>query len=107
MRQRRQLRGQPKPREGLGDVRLPGAGALHALAEAVRLSELEAHAGRSRAQALATDVCAEGLPEALLFGTEIRGPCSQPPQHMLDLLALRIHGIAPVAGRDIAVERKL
>jgi len=42
VRERRDLRRQAEVRERVGDVCLPGAGAHDALAEAIRLSELEA-----------------------------------------------------------------
>ncbi len=104
MRQRRQLRRQAEVREGLRDMRFPLRGALQPFAETLGLAELETHALRGLGIARRRTPGAEGRGEPLLVVIQVGGTIRQAPEHLLDLAALFIHGIAPLAGRHVAVE---
>ncbi len=104
MRQRCQFRRQAEVGEGLLDMRLPLRGTFEALAETIRLAELETHVVRGFRETLRRAGGTEGRGDALLLVIEIVVAGGQVPQHLLDLFALLVHCVAPLAQLHVAVE---
>src|SRR5690606_16898198 len=107
MRQRRQLWRQAQLGESARDMPFPDARTLEALAETVRLAELEAQASGGRAEPGRGGVFAEGLLDALLFAAEVAGASGQALEHGFDLLALFVHHITALARLDVRTECQL